>query len=151
MNSERKIPLWWEFHSAATSLPFHGGSAFEKGVCIFKGRSPTTHFSAGGGGPSRGWSSVTHPGTRFFASSCRSAHACEVGDDDEITGKIQLWTLKFKWLWFMWMINEPHFARPLSNVFSRVLLSANVCRKSRVAWTWQFSAWLVSDALFYSL
>lgn len=38
MNSERKIPLWWEFHSAATSFSLYQGRAFEKGVCIFEGR-----------------------------------------------------------------------------------------------------------------
>lgn len=36
------------------ALSLYQGRAFEKGVCIFKGRSLTTHLSAGGGGPSWG-------------------------------------------------------------------------------------------------
>lgn len=108
MNSERKIPLWCEFHSAATSLSLYQARAFEKGVCIFL-KAITDHTLLCW----RWWAqqrvkiylacTIPHPvvGLRYFPLPFT------VRWETMMKQEKQLWQMKSKSGSYMWVMNVP--------------------------------------------
>lgn len=97
MNSERKIPLWWEFHSAATSLSLYTKEGHLRRVCVFLKGDHWPHTSLlAVVGPAEGKNLSSMHYSRPSGGFALLPTALHSGET-MIKQEKKLWKLRLKW------------------------------------------------------